>query len=149
MAVLHLGQLRIWYCCAGAAGGDAGTGEEGWRTGGPGRGVGAGEEPVRAGAGLPLAYVSLWDPGSRLMGRLQQRHSTVVPRSWSSSSMYFLHSGYGHRVMKVMVLYRGRFEMTGVKGPFQFGVTSAAGHRKMPTAYATTSVAFSTGYAGC
>ena len=93
MAVLHLGQLRIWYCCAGAAGGDADAGEAGWRAGEPGRGVRAGDEPVRAGGGLPLAYVSLWDPASRLMGRLQQRHWTVVPRSSSSSSMYFLHSG--------------------------------------------------------
>ena len=32
-------------------------------------------------------------------------------------------------------MYRGRFDMSGPKRPFQLDFTPAAGHRKMPTAY--------------
>jgi len=59
-----------------------------------------GDGPVAA--GLPLEKVSLFDPGSKLIGLWQQRHSTVVPRSSSSRSMNFWQSWYGHFVMNVM-----------------------------------------------
>src|SRR5437660_299149 len=37
-----------------------------------------------------------------LIGCLQIRHGTTLPRSAASTSMYFRHAGFGHRTAKTM-----------------------------------------------